>query len=206
MGVSKMPKKEENYANCPNRSQKDSLHDRRTRFTRELIRTVYLDMWEEGDKKITVASLCQRANISRGTFYLHYRDILDVQEDLVDGLYQDAVNAARSVLDKALIGHEQEFKDNKISDRRWMLLYYGENPVDSLVKRLEQYVFQNMMDTQLNGLPWSEEKKRVAAIYMAAGALAVDRDTVNHPWQNFDETNEFYDRMIRSVFDFIVQL
>lgn len=201
----KMPTEERNTV-YEDRGTKDSLQDRRTRFTRELIRNVYLDMWEDGDKKISVASLCHRANISRGTFYLHYRDVLDLQDDLVDSLYKDAVASATKVLDGSLIGHEKEFLDSKKNDRRWMLLYYGDNPVDSLVKRVERYVLQNSMKEQLNDLPWPEEKKRVAAVYMTAGALAVDRDAANHPWEYFEETNAFYDEMIHAVFELIAHL
>lgn len=55
--------------------------DRRTRKTKAVIRQTLTRMLMEKDlKDITVSELTERADINRGTFYLHYKDIYDLFE------------------------------------------------------------------------------------------------------------------------------
>lgn len=39
--------------------------------------------------QITVSEVAKAANVGRGTFYLHYRDIFDLYDDLVNDLYRE---------------------------------------------------------------------------------------------------------------------
>lgn len=57
--------------------------DRRVRRTRAiLVHTLTTLLEEKSIKDITVKELCELADINRGTFYLHYRDIYDMIEQL----------------------------------------------------------------------------------------------------------------------------
>lgn len=98
--------------------KRDSLNDRRTRFTRNLIQNVYMDLLEEGKKKISVAELCKIAGVSRGTFYLHYKDVADVREKLEDEFFETVIRANDNVMKGKIIGHEKEFLEQKCADRR----------------------------------------------------------------------------------------
>jgi AcrR family transcriptional regulator len=67
----------------------DNLADRRIRKTRELIRRALIKLLLEKDlKDITVSELTELADINRGTFYLHYKDVTNlffqIEEELVD--------------------------------------------------------------------------------------------------------------------------
>lgn len=56
---------------------------RRTQYTERVIREACLEMLQEmPPEKITVSELCRRADINRGTFYLHYRDSADLLETM----------------------------------------------------------------------------------------------------------------------------
>ncbi|KEO85102.1 TetR/AcrR family transcriptional regulator [Tumebacillus flagellatus] len=79
--------------------------DRRKKRTRQLLRKALLDLIEErGLDRITVRDLTERAEINRGTFYLHYRDVPDLMEQLkqeiFEGLTQVAVKLQPSELQK----------------------------------------------------------------------------------------------------------
>lgn len=57
--------------------------DRRTLRTRKLLRQALVELIEEkGLEGITVSDLTSRAEINRGTFYLHYKDVYDLLEQL----------------------------------------------------------------------------------------------------------------------------
>lgn len=59
--------------------------DRRVMKTRRALREALLDLIEEkGLDRVTVKALCERADLNRGTFYLHYRDVYDLLEQYTD--------------------------------------------------------------------------------------------------------------------------
>ncbi|MEA4823629.1 MAG: TetR/AcrR family transcriptional regulator [Clostridiaceae bacterium] len=63
--------------------------DRRVRFTKLSLRTALLSMLRERPiEKITVSALCDRADVGRGTFYMHYRDCFDLLEQIEGELYE----------------------------------------------------------------------------------------------------------------------
>lgn len=57
--------------------------NRSSKKTRALIKKVFAEMLSEKKElgKITVSELCQRADISRGSFYSHYDDLYGVAEE-----------------------------------------------------------------------------------------------------------------------------
>ena len=65
--------------------------DRRRRYTLSVIREAFFSLLAEvGFAKMTVADICRRADINRGTFYLHYED----KFALLDALIDEALAAA----------------------------------------------------------------------------------------------------------------
>ncbi|MFF2480936.1 TetR/AcrR family transcriptional regulator [Paenibacillus sp. NPDC058071] len=59
--------------------------DRRIPKTQEALQTAVLQlMTEKSFEKITIQDLSDKANVSRGTFYLHYRDKYDLLDKLID--------------------------------------------------------------------------------------------------------------------------
>lgn len=59
--------------------------DRRTIYTRNTVKDALLELLEEQPfEKITVAALCRQAEITRATFYLHFQDINEVLDELLD--------------------------------------------------------------------------------------------------------------------------
>lgn len=71
--------------------------DRRVRKTKSQLRQGLTELLEEKSvKDITVRELSERADINRGTFYLHYKDIYDMVEQIQTEMFKDF----HSVLDK----------------------------------------------------------------------------------------------------------
>ena len=71
-------------------SEKIKKQDRRTRYTKQSIKDTFLDLLKQKHfTKITVTELCRVSEINRGTFYLHYYDIYDVLDDILNDMTQD---------------------------------------------------------------------------------------------------------------------
>lgn len=61
----------------------DEKIDRRVIKTKERIRKVFFELLEERPlNTITVKELSERADINRATFYLHYKDVFDLMDQL----------------------------------------------------------------------------------------------------------------------------
>lgn len=59
--------------------------DRRIRKTRNILKSSLAELMKEKDfKDITVKDIAERADINRGTFYLHYKDTYDLLEKVED--------------------------------------------------------------------------------------------------------------------------
>ena len=64
--------------------------DRRAQKTQMAIRTAFLTLLgKKSLSKITVSEISQLADLGRGTFYLHYKDIYELYEYIEDDLYSE---------------------------------------------------------------------------------------------------------------------
>lgn len=73
-------------------AQKTNKSDRRTLYTKNSIHDAYMDLIKEKPSdKISITELCQRADINRGTFYLHYNTVEDVSGEIIDEMFENAI-------------------------------------------------------------------------------------------------------------------
>ena len=64
--------------------------DRRVRRTRALLRQALTELLTEKDvRSITVQELTERADVNRGTFYAHYKDIYDMIDKMEEELFAE---------------------------------------------------------------------------------------------------------------------
>lgn len=64
--------------------------DRRTIKTRAAIKRAFIECLKEKNiNKITISELSEKADIGRGTFYLHYQDLYDLYDSIEQDLYAE---------------------------------------------------------------------------------------------------------------------
>ena len=64
--------------------------DRRVRRTKQLLRSALLGLLREKSvDQITVTELTEKADVNRGTFYGHYKDIFDMVEQLENEMFRE---------------------------------------------------------------------------------------------------------------------
>lgn len=62
--------------------------DRRKIRTKRLLRDALLELiGEKGMQRVTVSDLTEKAGVNRGTFYLHYKDVIDMYDQLKAEIY-----------------------------------------------------------------------------------------------------------------------
>jgi AcrR family transcriptional regulator len=63
--------------------------DRRQLRTKQLLRKTLFELMEEKTiESITVTDIANRADINRGTFYLHFRDVSDMLEQIKEEMFE----------------------------------------------------------------------------------------------------------------------
>lgn len=83
--------------------KKESI-DRRTIRTKRMIRSALAELIDEkGFNNISVTDLTKRADINRGTFYLHYLDKYDLLEKIENEIIQEIEEETKH-LDSVKIG------------------------------------------------------------------------------------------------------
>lgn len=181
--------------------KKESIKDRRTRFTRNEIKSTYIALLDQMPKnKITVTMLCEETGINRGTFYLHYETLDDVWKDIENDLIQeseDIMNLAQANGKKIdPISHVQHQKNSEL----WSKIYFGPHASQDLHERIMQQSIKDMAKFIPEGI-MTEEEKRVYLNFVIGGCMAVEKDRFHHPWKDFDATNDFYNRITTLISD-----
>ena len=73
--------------------------DRRTLYTRAVIRDAFLELIAKGGwRRLSVTLLCKKADIARATFYLHYANLDEVLDDVLRDAFQVGDDDIRRVL------------------------------------------------------------------------------------------------------------
>ena len=87
--------------------------DRRTIMTKEIVKDAFLELLRDTPyEKITVTALCRQAGITRATFYLHYDNIDDVLNELLDDALRLTEFDAPYPADSAMSAHYIELEKN----------------------------------------------------------------------------------------------
>ena len=86
-------------------------NDERVIKTKKLIKTALSELIQEkGFDHLSITDLTQRANINRGTFYLHYQDKYDLLEkfenEVLDDINTNAENFIKSIKDIDFLGED----------------------------------------------------------------------------------------------------
>ena len=95
--------------------------DRRIRKTKARLFQALMTLMQEKDiKDISVKELSDLADINRGTFYLHYRDVYDMLEQLENEIFIEF----NVILDKTFVPDSEDALYSMLSD---LFLFLGNN-------------------------------------------------------------------------------
>jgi AcrR family transcriptional regulator len=102
----------------------DRQTDRRIIRTKRIIRDTLTELMEEkGFEGITVRELTAKANINRGTFYLHYQDKYDLLEQSEDEILNEIVKLTYHLNPKEAINFNHQDEPFSFIVKLFELLY-----------------------------------------------------------------------------------
>lgn len=155
--------------------------DRRVRRTRASLQRAMLELLQEKDaRSITVQELTQRADVNRGTFYAHYRDVFDLLDQMEAELFQrlgDLLSAyppegLQQGLTPLLTDVFRFVRDDPVLRRSFL----DPHTQDSFFRRLNQLIYQKCReDWRGLFLPVDESMWDCCLDFLVSGAVGLAR-------------------------------
>lgn len=142
--------------------------DRRTRYTRMVIKEALLDFLEKKSlSEITVKEICQVAEINRATFYRHYLDIYDLFEQMEQELTETAFSSGDLTQDRYQLLHI--IYENQVFYKE----FFRSRLESRFIKQTLERIYQEMKE----GLQVTDERVfQITFQYNYHGALGVIKD------------------------------
>lgn len=177
--------------------------DRRIRRTKKLLKHALAELMQEKDfKNITVKEITDRADLNRGTFYLHYTDTYDLLEKIEN-----------EILENIQLMIDQNFEELDISDSLSPVLFpiaeYIEENADLCRSLLNNYAshdfttkFQDLI--QKNGVqfvkqqyPGNQQTNDTFFLsFISSGIVGLIRQWLNEPKFSRQELVVMADKVI----------
>lgn len=130
-------------------------------------RTFFALLAEVGFAKMTVADICRRADINRGTFYLHYED----KFALLDALIDEALAAV-----PPLEGSEADaLCQRPPANDDYYLLYSDDDAYARVAQRVIERGAEQMVPSIMEKTGLSREDAHLLFVHNVQGNLAVNR-------------------------------
>lgn len=171
--------------------------DRRIKKTRYAIQQVVLDKLSKKEfSKITMTEVIQAADCSRSTFYLHFKDVFDVYEQLGEELISDVVRLLEESYQEIqavdYTSLSQQIVTFAAEKRDLVKLFFGEQADGTMVNKLDKAIFEEVArEEQLA----SNDLFSVAEItFIVAGIIHV-----LSRWLTFDEATWHQETMMTDL-------
>ena len=116
--------------------------DRRTRYTCQTIKDILLEeLKTKPYSKITVTEICKKAEMNRGTFYLHYYDIDDVLNDILEDFLSDTSSVLDHVLCPYKLNCTYPFCEKIRSASHYQVLFFDDVTAARMLEKLGVQAF-----------------------------------------------------------------
>ncbi len=166
--------------------------DRRTRYTKMVICDALLTLMEQKPfGKISVTEVCKKADINRGTFYLHYLDL----EDVLDQLLQEILEKTTGTIEHVMCGGGEcktyPFCQRMHSDDRYRVLFTDDSITDKLLHTLGNYGKEDFISYLMSHSHLSFQEAEAIYTFQINGCLAINRLMLYNKcsdWQTIQKT------------------
>lgn len=168
----------------------DKNVDSRVRRTKRLLRQGLTELLKQKSiKKITVRELSELVDINRGTFYLHYKDIYDLVDQIENELFAEfeRILSNYSIADLSTRPHKV-FSDVcgfLYTNREICAALLGDNGDINFSLNLRSFLRQKCLDDimELFHIEYTPDYEYVYS-YFESGTIGVVRYWLNHPEDN----------------------
>lgn len=174
---------ETTYSHTP--AVQDQKTDRRVRRTRTLLQQSLIRLMAKKEiKDITVKELCELADITRGTFYLHYSDIYDVLRNIEHEMFVEFNEILNRSLDSA---QRTSSPENVLTDIFFFLERYRDTTKVMMGPHGDMAFVNHLKNLVKERIYQALEKKKTdceydyAEAFVISGCIGVVETWLYHP-------------------------
>lgn len=182
--------------------------DRRTTITKGMIKDALLELLQNtAYEKITVTALCRQSEITRATFYLHYNNIDDVLNELLDDALRltelDALHSLTPTLYNRDIENKRNLEETSpdpdallpacqraASNPKYRILFLDESLSHHILKKLYQMQKKQRIPEIMRDYHVTEWEADKIFLFMLHGNFAVNKSlgwNKNADWYHIQE-------------------
>jgi AcrR family transcriptional regulator len=153
--------------------------DRRTTYTRNMIKESLLELIRQKTfEKITVTEVCKMSEINRGTFYIHYYDLYDALDDILEEISKETSDVLThlNIIDKEESHHCTYPLCKKIQEgQKYKDILFN----DSLTSYIINKIFLERKDEFINNIielcNLSYSQAEAILIFQINGCIAINK-------------------------------
>lgn len=162
--------------------------DRRTLYTMNVIKDAFLELEAEMSyDKINVTKICKQAQVSRATFYLHYENIDEVLDSVIDDALlfsESGTGNMIDVLDVIKEGKLDMLRDNeailpacqRIADsKKYHDLFLDSTLSDHIIFRIAEHEHDTVVPPLMRRAHLTEGEAEMIFRFILYGSFSVNR-------------------------------
>ncbi len=181
--------------------EKEKKTDRRTIYTTTLIKDIFMELLEEkGYEKVTVTEICKRAEINRGTFYLHFKDVRDVLDSILGEIFTET----RGVIDHVFCDEERRkncsypFCEKIRMFPQYNAIFMDETLTESIMKRVSEVYKESFITYLMQHSTLTFIEAEAIFIFQTNGCLNINRHMLENGITDYKKIQSVIDRFIRA--------
>lgn len=180
--------------------------DRRTRYTRQMIREALMDLLKDQPySKITVTEICRLADINRGTFYIHYFDVDDVLDDILEQSFSDVSGTIDHVLCPQKETCTYPFCRKVQENQELRPLFMDETVSERIVKRLADKSKEGFVCYLMQHSNLTFEQAESIFYFQIHGCMTINRLMLQNNCRDWRIVQQTIDRFIRGGLEEFLQ-
>ena len=153
------------------------VEDKRIRRTKKLLRQALTRLMQQKDfQSITVTDVVREADINRGTFYAHYRDVYDLRDKIETGMIEDfrgmiaAIRPSETVTLKLVLSRLMDYLEEKNATFVTNAVVHAQKLAEMGMKVLMIGVIE---ECRMELLPYRSVEDAYAARFLATGVIGM---------------------------------
>ena len=157
------------------------VEDKRIRRTKKLLRQALTRLMQQKDfQSITVTDVVREADINRGTFYAHYRDVYDLRDKIETGMIEDfrgmiaAIRPSETVTLKLVLSRLMDYLEENREIVRALVRGTG-------VEGFGRKMITVLEECHLEMRPFRSVEDAYAARFLATGIVGMMEKWITEP-------------------------
>ncbi len=179
--------------------EKSQKIDRRTRYTQQTIKDIFLEeLKTKPYGKITVTQICKKAEMNRGTFYLHYYDIDDVLNDVLNDFLSDTASVFDHVLCPYKLRCTYPFCEKIRSSPRYQVLFFDDIASARMLEKLADLGKEDFITHLMQRSLLTFAQAEALFYFQMNGCLAMNRRMLKNQCADWQAVQQTVDQFIRA--------